>query len=76
VLQMPFDRGWHAFTNGQRAPVIKVDDGLTGVILQRGQNNLELSYRRPFLASGALVSLLSLLIFAAAARKWPNVPKS
>jgi len=76
VLQMPFDRGWHAFTNGQRAPVIKVDAGLTGVILQRGQNNLELSYRRPFLASGALVSLLSLLTFAAVARKWPNIPKS
>ena len=74
VFQMPFDRGWHAFTNGQPAPVIKVDAGLTGVILKRGQHDLELKYRQPFLVSGALISLISLLAFAVAVRKWPNVP--
>src|SRR5437762_4484150 len=36
VLQMPFDRGWHAFANDKPVPVIKVDAGLAGVMLQPG----------------------------------------
>ena len=76
VLQMPFDRGWHAFANEKPAPVIKVDSGLTGVMLQPGQHKIELRYRQPFLVSGAFVSLISLLVFVVAATKWPRIPQS
>ena len=73
VLQTPFDPGWHAFQDGRAAPVVKADLGLLGVVLNAGQHTVKLRYRPPFLYAGAVVSLASLLIFAAALWRWPRI---
>jgi uncharacterized membrane protein YfhO len=72
VLQMPFDRGWRAFQDGQSSPTYKVDAGLLGVPLDAGEHMVELRYRTPFLVRGLIVSLVSLVIFAAAVWLWPR----
>jgi uncharacterized membrane protein YfhO len=66
VLQTPFDRGWHAFQDGQAMPVLKVDVGLLGVGLDAGEHKVELRYRNPFLAPALVVNLASFLILGAA----------
>jgi uncharacterized membrane protein YfhO len=72
VVQTPFDRGWHALQDGQAAAVLKADIGLLGVALDAGEHKVELSYRNPYLTAGMAVSLVSLLILAAAAWRWPR----
>jgi uncharacterized membrane protein YfhO len=73
VLQTPFDIGWHAFENGRPAPVFKVDAGLLGVALNQGEHAVQLRYRPPFVATGAAVSLASLLILVVSLWRWPRV---
>ena len=64
VLQMPFDAGWHALSDGQIAPVLKVDAGLLGVALKSGEHVVKLIYQPPFLFAGAVVTLMSLVILS------------
>jgi hypothetical protein len=73
VLQTPFDRGWHAFQDGQAMPVLKVDMGLLGVGLDAGEHKVELSYRNPTLVFSLVVTLASLLILAASLWRWPRL---
>lgn len=72
VLQMPFDAGWHAFSDGQIAPVLKVDAGLLGVALKSGGHAVKLIYRPPFLFVGAAVTLMSCVILSWAVWRWPR----
>ena len=73
VLQTPFDRGWHAFQDGQAVPVLKVDVGLLGVGLDAGEHKVALSYRNPTLVFSLVVTLASLLILAASLWRWPRL---
>jgi hypothetical protein len=73
VLQTPFDAGWHARQDGRAAPVVKVDVGLLGVVLDAGDHEVELRYTPPFLVSGAIVSLASLAILIVVQRRWPRM---
>jgi uncharacterized membrane protein YfhO len=73
VLQMPFDAGWHAFSDGQIAPVLKVDAGLMGVVLKSGEHAVKLIYRPPFLLAGAVVTLMSFVIFSWSAWRCPQL---
>ena len=73
MLQMPFDAGWHAFIDGRTAPVLKVDAGLLGVVVKKGEHAVKLIYRPPFLFAGAAVTLLSCVIFAWSFWRWPRI---
>src|SRR5207253_602295 len=73
VLQMPFDRGWHAIVDGQDAPALKVDAGLEGVMLKSGEHAVKLVYRPPFLLPGAVVSVFACAVFLLALWKYPRV---
>ena len=44
VLSERFAPGWHATVNGNRAPIIRVDGDLRGIVLDRGQNQIVLDY--------------------------------
>ena len=65
--------GWHSFVNGRRAPVMKADIGLLGVVLPAGQDTVELVYRPPFLWLGAIVTLISCVIFIFSLWQWPRI---
>jgi uncharacterized membrane protein YfhO len=73
VVQTPFDRGWEAWQDGETAPVLKVDIGLLGIGLDRGQHKIELRYHTPFLRLGLAIALGSLLILSLAAWRWPRL---
>ena len=73
VLQTPFDRGWRAFQDGQAAPTLKADIGLLGVALDPGEHQVELRYRTPFLRTAFAVSLVSVLLLAMGAWRWPRL---
>jgi uncharacterized membrane protein YfhO len=73
VLQTPFDPGWHARQDDRVAPVLKVDVGLLGVALDSGDHEVQLRYTPPFLARGAIVSLISLLVLIASHWRWPRM---
>jgi uncharacterized membrane protein YfhO len=73
VLQTPFDAGWRAFTNGRRAPVIRVDAGLLGVVLEGGEQTVELRYRPPLLYAGVAVTLVACSILSLSLWRWPRI---
>jgi uncharacterized membrane protein YfhO len=73
VLQTPFDRGWHAFQDGQAVSVVKVDAGLLGVGLDAGKHKVELHYRHLLLVPALLVTLASFLILGAGLLRWPRL---
>src|SRR5262249_35333303 len=73
VFQMPFDAGWHAFSNGRPTPTLKVDGGLLGVALKDGEHGIELRYQPPLLYAGAAVSVLSCAVLLFSLWRWPRI---
>src|SRR5207237_4150695 len=64
LFQTPFDSGWRIRVDRQPASAMKVDFGLLGVGLMKGEHNIELRYRPPFLIVGAIVAIVSTLFLA------------
>ena len=62
-LSIPFDKGWHATTNGKETDLQRVQWGLTGLILDEGNHKIELTFVPPYKKEGTLVSLFSLGLF-------------
>jgi len=73
LFQMPFDAGWHGFSDGRAIPTLKVDGGLLGVALKDGEHRIELRYRPPLLYAGAAVTLLSVGVLLLSLWKWPRI---
>lgn len=73
VIQTPFDRGWLARVNGRESTTLKVDGGLLGVLLSKGEHSIDIRYRPPFFYHGATITLLSCCLFGWCAWKWPRV---
>jgi hypothetical protein len=73
VFQMPFDAGWHAFSDGRGIPTLKVDGGLLGVALKEGEHWIELRYQPPLLYAGAAVTLLSFGVLLLSLWKWRRI---
>jgi hypothetical protein len=66
VISETYDRDWRAVVDGRPTPVLKADVVLCGVALTAGPHVVELEYRPLSLPVGALISLASLLVVAAA----------
>ena len=62
-LSIPFDKGWHATTNGKEADLQRVQWGLTGLVLGKGNHKIELTFVPPYKKEGTLISLFSLGLF-------------
>ena len=73
LFQMPFDAGWHAFSDGRATPTLKVDGGLLGVALKDGEHRIELRYHPPLLYAGAAVTLVSFGVVLLSLWKWPRM---
>jgi uncharacterized membrane protein YfhO len=57
VTTIPYSSGWQ----DSQHQVIKVDNGLLGVKLHAGKNQIQLRYHTPFLRTGIVISLLTLI---------------
>jgi uncharacterized membrane protein YfhO len=64
-FSVPYDKGWSATVDGKPADIQLVDFGMMGLLLEKGQHQIELKFRPRFLTAGAITSTLSLLAFAA-----------
>jgi hypothetical protein len=53
---------WHASIDGQRAPVLRADHALLGVVLPPGAREVRLWFESASYARGRLVTLLALLL--------------
>jgi len=62
-FSIPFDSGWKAFDNGKPVDVKKVNVGFMGLILDKGQHNIELKYSIKYFKIGLLFTCISLLIY-------------
>ena len=62
-FSFPFDRGWQAKVNGREVPLIKVDGGLSAVMVDPGNNFISLQYIPPFVKEGLLLSVLGMIVF-------------
>ena len=62
-LSIPYDKGWSAKVDGKRANIEKVDAGLMGILLEKGNHKVELTFEPPYVKEGTYLSLFSLLLF-------------
>lgn len=62
-FSIPFDEGWSAKLNGAEAKLYRTNAGLTGIMVNKGKNEVELSFEPRLRSKGKLISLISLLIF-------------
>jgi membrane protein YfhO len=62
-FSIPYDKGWSATVDGKPADVNIVDYGLMGLLLDKGQHQIELKFRPRFLTAGMTVSSVSLLAY-------------
>lgn len=62
-LQIPFSDGWSAAVDGKPAEIKAVDIMFTGLQLEPGRHDIELSYQTPYLKAGAYVSALGCVMF-------------
>jgi uncharacterized membrane protein YfhO len=68
-FSFPFDSGWEAKVNGNNAPILMVDGGLSAVLVDPGKNVISLRYSPPFVEKGLYLTLLGLFIFGIMALK-------
>jgi uncharacterized membrane protein YfhO len=62
-LSIPYDKGWKVRVNGAKQELKLVDAGMTGVVLDKGNNIIELKYTPRFFRTGLIISLLFLILY-------------
>lgn len=62
ALNIPFNNGWSAKVDGKNQKLTKVNGVLTGLLLEPGNHNIELTFTTPGLIPGIIISIISLLI--------------
>jgi len=63
-FSFPFDEGWKAKLNNTDAKLYRVNAGLTGILLNKGANSVELAFKPRLKKEGSLISIASLFVFA------------
>ncbi|MEO8146904.1 MAG: YfhO family protein [Bacteroidia bacterium] len=62
-FSIPYDRGWKATVDGNDAELELVNIGFMGIILDKGEHDVELKFEPPFLNAGLCISGVSLLLY-------------
>ena len=63
MFSVPYDKGFKATVNGSESDVIKVDNGLCAVFVNEGESEIEFSYLTYEVKTGAVISIIGVLIF-------------
>ena len=64
VLSIPYNSGFKAYVDGEEASLVKANGMYMAVELSKGSHHIQLTYRTPYLLTGAVLSVLGLLAFA------------
>ncbi len=73
VTSFPYDKGFSAYINGEKAEVQVVNKAFVGLALKEGDNEIVIQYASPLFKEGIIVSLLGvclLIIELLKARLW------
>ena len=71
VLTDLWDSGWHAWVNGVRVPLLRVNGLFRGVWVPAGEHRIEMRYRPWSYAGGLVISSAGLMwVSGAALRRW------
>jgi hypothetical protein len=72
VLADNWDKGWRAYVNGKRTPILRTNYTIRGVLLPTGSSTVEFRYESPALALGNLlaVAAMSILLGWGTALRW------
>lgn len=62
-FSFPYDEGWKAKINGQEVKLYRLNCGLTGLLTQKGNNEVELSFTPRYKKEGTIVSIIALIVF-------------
>ncbi|MEE0840135.1 MAG: YfhO family protein [Acutalibacteraceae bacterium] len=62
-FSVPYDQGFTATVNGEKAEMIKANIGFMAVAVPKGVSDIRFDYTTPLLKEGIFVSVLSLLIY-------------
>ena len=63
LIPIPYSKGWKVLDNGERMQAISVNGGFMGLPLLKGENNIEIYYKPPYIKLGIIVSSISVVIF-------------
>ncbi|WP_244093948.1 YfhO family protein [Jeotgalibacillus sp. R-1-5s-1] len=61
-LPIPYHEGWSLKINGEKADMIETQHAFIGVPLEKGNHEVELQYRTPYLLEGSAVTAISFII--------------
>ena len=61
VFTMPFDAGWNFYDNGAKVQPIRVNHGLTGLIIEPGLHQIKMIYLPPFFYQGWVLFLIGFI---------------
>ncbi|MBQ3817200.1 MAG: YfhO family protein [Clostridia bacterium] len=77
-FSVPYDKGWKATVNGQKAEIEKVNVGFMALKVEAGASVIRFEYETPGMKTGAIISigsgillLIYLLVFSAYKKKHP-----
>ncbi len=62
-FSVPYDQGFTATVNGEKAEIIKANVGFMAVAVPKGVSDIRFDYTTPFLKEGIFISLITLVIF-------------
>lgn len=57
--QIPYDSGWHIYSDGEEVSVIKADGGFCAFYLPEGRHKICFEYQAPWLKMGMVISICS-----------------
>jgi uncharacterized membrane protein YfhO len=63
-FSFPYDEGWKAKVNNADAKLYRINAGLTGLILSKGNSQVELSFTPRLKKQGGILTIVSLLVLA------------
>jgi uncharacterized membrane protein YfhO len=64
-ISVPAEKGWKITRNGKSVTPDVIGNALMSIPLENGRNEIEMSYKVPYIDTGLWVSALGLLLFAA-----------
>lgn len=67
LFSIPYDEGWSVTLDGENVPSQKAAGYLLAFDITEGEHEIELSYTVPGIKEGAIISLVSLLLFISVA---------
>lgn len=76
LTQIPYDSGWKVVVDGNESKVMKANGGFVALYLYEGEHHITFEYHMPWISTGFVVSVVSILVLILWFLKEKNVLSS